>query len=181
MNNIVTHLFILLYRVSRRNLIVADQMMPRYPEPLYQKIAREVADWIAGEYAISLPQDEVEYLALHLSGKTIVQHIGDEEKAELRAGMSRILQRLDEEFLTDFNRDEELREALLMHMFPLLNRLYYNLQLKIRWWKTCTANTPTSSSFRSGSRKLSRRNTASKCPGTRRVTWPFISLPIWSG
>ncbi|MEK5161996.1 BglG family transcription antiterminator [Paenibacillus sp. FSL R5-0527] len=130
LNNIVTHLFILLYRVSRRNLIVADQMMPRYPEPLYQKIAREVADWIAGEYAISLPQDEVEYLALHLSGKTIVQHIGDEEKAELRAGMSRILQRLDEEFLTDFNRDEELREALLMHMFPLLNRLYYNLQLK---------------------------------------------------
>ncbi|MED4958866.1 BglG family transcription antiterminator [Paenibacillus macerans] len=130
LNNIVTHLFILLYRVSRRNLIVADQMMPRYPEPLYQKIAREVADWIAGEYAISLPQDEVEYLALHLSGKTIVQHIGDEEKAELRSGMSRILQRLDEEFLTDFNRDEELREALLMHMFPLLNRLYYNLQLK---------------------------------------------------
>ncbi|WP_334074824.1 MULTISPECIES: BglG family transcription antiterminator [Paenibacillus] len=130
LNNIVTHLFILLYRVSRSNLIVADQMMPRNPEPVYQKIARDVAKWIAAEYAISLPQDEVEYLALHLSGKTIVQNIGDEEKEELRIGMSRILQTLDHEFLTEFNRDDELREALLMHMFPLLNRLYYNLQLK---------------------------------------------------
>ncbi|CAM4520917.1 MAG: hypothetical protein E7L01_25920 [Paenibacillus macerans] len=123
-----------------------------------------MADWIAGEYAISLPQDEVEYLALHLSGKTIVQHIGDEEKAELRSGMSRILQRLDEEFLTGFNRDEELREALLMHMFPLVEDVYSEY-----------ANVFVIS-FR-----FAGTNTASKCPGTRRVMWPFILRPIWSG
>lgn len=130
LNNIVTHLFILLYRVSRNNLIIADQLLPRNPEPLYQTIARDVADWINEEYGISLPENEIEYLALHLSGKTITQHIGDEEKAKLRIGISRILQTLDKEFLTGFNQDDELREALLMHMFPLLNRLYYNLQLK---------------------------------------------------
>ncbi|MBP1903496.1 lichenan operon transcriptional antiterminator [Paenibacillus turicensis] len=129
LNNIVTHIFILLFRVTKNNLIVAGQTMPKTPEPLYRDIAQKIAAWIYKFYEISLPSDEIDYLALHISGKTIIEHISADKKKQLREGISSILQRLDEEFLTSFNEDEHLREALLLHMFPLLNRLYYNLQL----------------------------------------------------
>lgn len=129
LNNIVTHIFILLFRVTKNNFIVAGQKMPKTPEPLYRDIAQKIAAWIFKFYEISLPSDEIDYLALHISGKTIMEHISADKKKQLREGISSILQRLDEEFLTSFNEDEHLREALLLHMFPLLNRLYYNLQL----------------------------------------------------
>jgi lichenan operon transcriptional antiterminator len=129
LNNIVTHIFILLFRVTKNNLIVAGQKMPKTPEHLYRGIAQKIATWIYKFYEISLPSDEIDYLALHISGKTIMEHISADKKKQLREGISSILQRLDEEFLTSFNEDEHLREALLLHMFPLLNRLYYNLQL----------------------------------------------------
>jgi lichenan operon transcriptional antiterminator len=129
LNNIVTHIFILLFRVTKNNFIVAGQKMPKTPEPLYRDIAQKIAAWIYKFYEISLPSDEIDYLALHISGKTIMEHISADKKKQLKEGISSILQRLDEEFLTSFNEDEHLREALLLHMFPLLNRLYYNLQL----------------------------------------------------
>ncbi|MBA9087934.1 lichenan operon transcriptional antiterminator [Fontibacillus solani] len=129
LNNIVTHLFILLYRVTKHNFIVSGQTMPKTPEPLYRDIAVKVAAWIHKFYEISLPNDEIDYLALHISGKTVMEHVSAEKKEQLREGISTILQRLDKEFLTSFDEDEHLREALLLHMFPLLNRLYYNLQL----------------------------------------------------
>ncbi len=129
LDNIVTHLFILLYRISKSNFIVSGKAMLKTPEPLYYDIAWRIAEWVEEHYQISLPPDEVDYLALHISGKTIVENITTEMKSQLREGISAILQRLDKEFLTSFNQDEELRESLLLHMFPLLNRLYYNLQL----------------------------------------------------
>lgn len=129
LNNIVTHIFILLFRVTKNNFIVTGQKLPKTPEPLYRDIAQKIAAWIYKFYEISLPSDEIDYLALHISGKTIMEHISLDKKKQLKEGISSILQRLDEEFLTSFNEDEHLREALLLHMFPLLNRLYYNLQL----------------------------------------------------
>ncbi|WNS46345.1 BglG family transcription antiterminator [Paenibacillus sp. MMS20-IR301] len=129
LNNIVTHLFILLYRVSKHNYIVPGQAVQGKPELLYQDIAGRIAKWIESHYEITLPQVEVDYLALHISGKTIMERMSDETKSQLRQGINDILQRLDKEFLTGFNKDDALQEALLLHMFPLLNRLYYNLQL----------------------------------------------------
>ncbi|MBT2290289.1 transcription antiterminator [Paenibacillus albidus] len=129
LDNLVTHLFILLYRVSKHNYIVSGQAMLGTPEPLYQDIAGRIARFIASRYQIALPADEIAYLALHISGKTIMERMSDETKAHLRDGITGILERLDREFLTGFTQDQELREALLLHMFPLLNRLYYNLQL----------------------------------------------------
>ena len=37
---------------------------------------------------------------------------------------------LDQEFQTNFYQDTNLVESLLLHMYPLLDRLYYNLQLE---------------------------------------------------
>ncbi|KAF6617347.1 lichenan operon transcriptional antiterminator [Paenibacillus jamilae] len=129
LDNIVTHLSILLYRISKHNFIVSGPEPQSATEPVYLDIARSLASWIEYNYGIKLPADEIEYLALHISGKTIMEHMSAETKAYLRDGISAILDRLDREFLTSFNEDNELREALLLHMFPLLNRLYYNLQL----------------------------------------------------
>ncbi|ASA21552.1 BglG family transcription antiterminator [Paenibacillus donghaensis] len=129
LDNILTHLFILLYRVSKHNFIVSGQAMQAKPEPLYQDIAGRIADYIASHYQIKLPADEIDYLALHISGKTIMERMSDETKSHLRDGITSILKQLDREFLTGFTDDDALREALLLHMFPLLNRLYYNLQL----------------------------------------------------
>ncbi|WP_431088568.1 BglG family transcription antiterminator [Paenibacillus sp. 8b26] len=128
LNNLLIHLFILLYRVCQRNMIIDGEI--RKVAPIYVNIARGLGAWIAETYTIKLPDEEVDYLALHISGKTTAQNIGVEATWKLREDMGEILYTLDQEFLTCFNEDDELREALLMHLYPLLNRLYYNLQLE---------------------------------------------------
>ena len=129
LNNIVTHLFILLYRISKSNYIVEGQPVLKASEQLYHDIAEKIASWVEQHEGISIPRDEIDYLALHISGKTVAENIGETDKHELREGIRTILHRLDQEFLTEFTMDTELQQSLLMHMLPLLKRLYYNLQL----------------------------------------------------
>lgn len=129
LNNLVTHLLILLYRISKHNHIVLGQTSLPQPEALYRDIAEELAAWIDEHLNMTLPEDEINYLALHISGKTIVEHVSEQSKLQLRRGILEILSQLDQEFLTGFSKDDDLQNALLLHMFPLLNRLYYNLQL----------------------------------------------------
>ncbi|WP_018887411.1 BglG family transcription antiterminator [Paenibacillus massiliensis] len=129
LDNIVTHIVILLYRISRQNLIVAGQEVPDIPEPIYLELSRKLSKWIKANYNVSLPEDEILYLALHLSGKTTTEQMSVEKKQQLRTGIADILERLDREFLTRFSLDQNLIDSLVLHMLPLLNRLYYNLQL----------------------------------------------------
>lgn len=127
--NVVDHLKILIFRVSQGNFIASSVNISKIDE-IYLQISEYICSSIKDKYNITVPGTEVKFLAVHISAKTFTSRIDTAEKDLLAKDIKNILEYLDNEFLTDFRNSEELKESLLLHMFPLLNRLYYNLQLE---------------------------------------------------
>ncbi len=129
LNNVINHVKILIFRALSNNYITNKQKKCVLEEA-YHKISLKIATWINEEYKVCLPVAEIDLLAIHISGKASIEKISEQEKQGLISQIDEILQSLDEEFFTDFSHDNELKEALLLHMFPLLNRMYNNLKLE---------------------------------------------------
>lgn len=128
--NLITHLKIVLFRASQQNFIKKEQLVIKDIESVYYNTASSLANWIENEYSLHLPKEEVEFLAAHISAKTSTTSMNEEKRNQLYADIKIILKKLDEEFLTVFSDNPDLIEGLVMHVYPLLNRLYYNLQLE---------------------------------------------------
>jgi len=127
-DNILIHLKILTYRASKRNFIHTTVFKNQTPL-CYRRVANFIISRIEAECGVSFPVAEEEFLATHISSKANATQLEIEEKEALYNNIDIMLSKLDKEFLTSFKKDSELRESLLLHMFPMLNRLYYNFKL----------------------------------------------------
>lgn len=128
--NIITHLKIVLFRAMQQNYIKKDQVIIKDVDAIYQKVADDMVEWIEEEYKLILPKEEVLFLAAHISAKSSTKKLDDNKNNQMYQDLKEILSVLDEEFLTKFSDDSELVKNLLLHIYPLLDRLYYNLQLE---------------------------------------------------
>lgn len=129
-NNILAHLKILLFRVKQNNFITNVQISTLEVEDLFYRIANKINTFLKSNYDVELPKIEIQYLAAHISTRINVVPEDKAEKNKLHDELSEILETVDKEFLTYFHNDNELIEALLLHMYPLLKRLYFNIQLQ---------------------------------------------------
>ncbi|MFD1064870.1 BglG family transcription antiterminator [Oceanobacillus locisalsi] len=130
LDNLVRHVRILVFRSLRHNFLSSDQELQIETEKVYCQVATKINDWIYQKYDIQLPESEVQFLAAHISGKTSIEKLGQMEKEKFSHQLKYILQKLDDEFLTDFTSDSVLVNDLLLHMLPLMKRLYYKMQLE---------------------------------------------------
>lgn len=131
LENLLIHLKIVLFRAIQKNYIKKDQLILKEIDPVYYEVANNLNNWIEQEFDIFLPKEEVQFLAAHISAKTSTPEMNSEKKQKLSNDLCSILKQLDKEFLTNFSEaNPELIEGLLMHIYPLLDRLYYNLQLE---------------------------------------------------
>ncbi|MFP7335638.1 PRD domain-containing protein [Shouchella clausii] len=128
LDNILNHITILIYRVCKHNFISNKTIVENYDKAYYE-IAIRITTWIEKQFDISLPESEKSLLSAHIAGKATAGNLGETSRQGLLEKIETILKQIDKEFLTEFMRDEELKEALLLHMFPLLNRMHNNLLL----------------------------------------------------
>ena len=127
-DNITVHLKILAYRAYKRNFIQPTNFQHQIPKS-YRGLAKFLVSWVEKEYAMSLPKSEEDFLATHISSKAGIAELEKKEKDALYKNIDTMLAQLDQEFLTDFLKDEDLREALLLHLLPTLNRQYQDFKL----------------------------------------------------
>jgi lichenan operon transcriptional antiterminator len=128
--NLLVHLEIIIYRASQNNFIRNDHLVVQEIDKLFLEVSQELSEWIKTEFQLTLPKEETHFLAAHISAKTSTTEMNPKKKELLFNDLKSILEKLDSEFLTNFSQDNELIEGLLMHIYPLLARLYYNMQLE---------------------------------------------------
>lgn len=129
-NAILDHLYILVYRVKKQNYISDLKINTELIEPEYLEIAEKIVHWIEQEEQIEISDLEKIYFASQIIGKTSVEHVPSIEKEELLRKITYTLKALDVEFYTEFAEDDALKASLLLHMYPLLQRMTFNLQLE---------------------------------------------------
>lgn len=129
LDNILSHILILIYRAKNNNFVTESAFAEPMSDFGFVETANKISKWIKDNYQITLPEIEEKFLSVHLSGKVTVEKLKGKERENLIAEIDTIFSELDNEFLTDFAEDAFLRESILMHLFPLINRLYNNLKL----------------------------------------------------
>lgn len=129
--NILSHIKVLAYRVSQRNFILPNTRVEGeiILKPEFLGVSREVCETISKLYNVELPESEISYLAMHISGKSSVDDIDKEEKEKLKSKLYECLVKLDAAFLMKFSEDHMLLDMLALHMHPLFKRLCLNLTL----------------------------------------------------
>lgn len=128
--NIITHLKIVLFRAIQDNYIKKEHLIIKDVEKVYREVADDLAIWIENEFRLVLPDEEINFLAAHINAKSSTKKLDSQTKNNMFQDVKEILEILDNEFITEFSSDSELVNNLVLHIYPLLDRLYYNLQLE---------------------------------------------------
>lgn len=140
--NLLIHLAIAVMRLREGHYVPIDARLDAELEghPIAM-VAQRIADAISEEFSISLPHEEVDYIALHLMGKQMLDVViasdgmqRDEAPAPLSEDVwsdtKHMVQRVWEVFDFDFREDFELHLNLARHILPLTVRLQAGMRLK---------------------------------------------------
>ena len=138
---LLVHIVISLIRVKSGCYVpIASESLERVRETRAFAVAQRVVSCIEQKLNLSLPEEEVAYIAIHLAGKETIYASEADEKDfdstgviisdEVWAIVSEMLERVWRAFRFDFRNDLELRMNLAQHIVPLTVRLQYHMNLK---------------------------------------------------
>ena len=143
--NLLVHMAVALMRVEQGGYIPLQvEQLERIKRGHEFELAAQIAELIAAELGIALPEEEVAYLAIHLAGNQLLgSPAGDPENPEAAAGegalkisdevwnaVSEMLEVVWRTYRFDFRRDLELRMNLARHIVPLSVRLAYDMHVQ---------------------------------------------------
>lgn len=135
-SNLVVHIAVALRRVEQGESIEMDEEeRERRWHKRSCRIAREIADRLAEATKITLPEDEIVYLSMHLEGtKYDVSNLPlAQEEENGAAGLPKIidhmLEMMSERYHFDVSQDTEIKKGLLLHLQPAISRMRNRLSI----------------------------------------------------
>lgn len=136
--NLLTHLLILLKRHKKQvevNQMDIDYKFSEFDQKKFD-IAKEIINRIEEEFEIAINPSEINYVYTFIVSarknrdNTIeneIKYIKLESNSNLDWFVSEIIDGMEEKLNIAFSRDEQLKNALLLHTKPMLNRIRYNI------------------------------------------------------
>ena len=127
--SIMIHLRILMYRISQKNEIHDVQVNRQLIGKQSYQLAQELSEFITYHYNVKIQRQEIDLLASQIFGKVTSNEIPEQQRQKLKKSIHFALEKIDEEYATQFSNDELLNESLLLHVYPLLLRVTFGLEL----------------------------------------------------
>lgn len=128
-DSILMHLWILLLRVKERNYVAEISVNEEVISRKYYAAANDIISYLEEKYDMEVSKQEVDLLASQLFGKSILEETPVQTKSEMIRSITEILEKIDAEYDSDYAKDEQLIEGLLLHIYPLIMRLSFGLEL----------------------------------------------------
>lgn len=122
-NNLVYHVHILLKRIRSGGVIV-EEITLNENYPVQTTIVKELVERLEYYFLIDIPDNEINYLVLHLLGKQIVED-NQEIPQEIFTLAEEIITQINLDTGIDLRDDFDLKISLCLHLQPLLFRLKY--------------------------------------------------------
>lgn len=127
--NIVQHIRLLSFRMLQNNTLSNDEAAETTIIDGYERLTEELVAYLEETYDLVFSNVEKNYLEEQLRGKFTVLENGDGNQ-QLKQAIEKALEHVDRQYHTEFRKDQGLANALLMHVAPLLQRLYTGHQLE---------------------------------------------------
>lgn len=134
--NLLVHVAVAVLRIREGNYVPMDGDDLKNMEATREyTVAQDVAHELEHTLGVTLPAEEVAYIAIHLASKQVIAEMPDPEGGIVISDtvwgvVSDMLERVRSAFRYDFRDNLELRMNLARHIVPLSYRLTYNMNLK---------------------------------------------------
>ncbi|MDT2659623.1 BglG family transcription antiterminator [Enterococcus hulanensis] len=127
--NIVQHIRLLSFRIMQNNTLNNEEDEEQKIDDDYDRLTEELVAYIEATYQIIFSNAEKNYLEEQLRGKFAVLDDAASNR-QLKQAIDKALEHVDRRYHTHFREDQDLANALLMHVAPLQQRLYTGHQLE---------------------------------------------------
>ena len=128
-NDFIEHIYIAIRRIRQGQFV--EEMQGLKTGQAETEFIKELAEFIEGEYHVTFPKVEQEYLLLQLAGKGIVKEGQRQDNFVMQSEMdelvNQMLNMVYREFQIDFRNNLGLRMELNQHLVPLSIRLKYHI------------------------------------------------------
>lgn len=134
--NLIVHIHIAIQRIKSNYYIpVGNNEMSELIDDIELNIAQECARIISKRFNVEFPKSEIEYIAIHLAGKKMLEVIKDGKgniviDQEINDVVKEMLQVVYDSFKFDFRNDLELMMLLGQHLVPLKVRVKFDMTMK---------------------------------------------------
>ncbi|WP_407857344.1 BglG family transcription antiterminator [Enterococcus hailinensis] len=125
--NIVQHIRLLSFRIMQNNTINQEEEVTININ--YDALTEQVVAYLENHYELVFSSAEKNYLEEQLHGKLTVLN-DPVSNNQLKQAIDKAMEHVDRKYHTHFQKDQDLANALLMHVAPLLQRLYTGHQLE---------------------------------------------------
>lgn len=137
-NNLLIHLAVAVIRIRSGNYV---KLSKNDLEDILDKKEYEVAEDIARaneqRFQIEFPKEEIAYIAIHLLGIKMIAHSKENVSSprvffdiELVRLVEYVLNKVELRLNLGINDDEELKNALFLHLKPAINRYKYGMMIR---------------------------------------------------
>lgn len=127
--SIMIHLKILLFRMNQNNEITEVKInRDLIGEDSYQ-LTKELVSFLEEKFHVAIREEEIDLIASQIYGKATSNKVPKEKELEMMATIDKALIKIDKEYATEFSKDALLQECLLLHVYPLLLRVSFGLEL----------------------------------------------------
>ncbi len=127
--NIVQHIRLLSFRILQNNTLNSEELEERTISDDYDRLTEKLVAYLEETYQLNFSCVEKNYLEEQLRGKFAVLD-DPASNQQLRQAIDKSLELVDRRYHTSFRQDQDLANALMMHVAPLLQRLYTGHQLE---------------------------------------------------
>lgn len=127
--NIVQHIRLLSFRIMQDNTLNNEEDEEQKIDDDYDRLTEELVAYVEATYQIVFSNAEKNYLEEQLRGKFAVLDDAASNR-QLKQAIDKALEHVDRRYHTHFREDQDLANALLMHVAPLQQRLYTGHQLE---------------------------------------------------
>ncbi|MBM7710989.1 BglG family transcription antiterminator [Enterococcus xiangfangensis] len=127
--NVVQHIRLLCFRIMQNNTLNNDEVKCGVTVDEYDRLTEKLVAYLEKTYQLTFSTVEKKYLEEQLRGKlTVLENSAGNQQLEQAIGKA--LEHVDRLYHTHFRNDQDLANALLLHVAPLLQRLYTGHQLE---------------------------------------------------
>ncbi len=134
--NLLVHVAVAILRIREGNYVpMSGDELEHMEATREYSVARDIALELEKSLSVTLPVEEIAYIAIHLASKQMIPKTEDENAPvviddDVWKVVSDMLDVVKTSFRYDFRDNLELRMNLARHIVPLSYRLTYNMNLK---------------------------------------------------
>lgn len=134
-NNLIIHIFTAVLRVEEGYSIPGNEITFEVDYLEERIIGEAILKQINKMFNISMPEEELNYIIIHLASKKVLQMSDNADSnrvitAELDQLVLDMVHKVENAFQIDFSDDLELRMSLALHLVPFDVRVRYGMEMK---------------------------------------------------